>query len=470
MNNITLPVCLPNYYSYDILDTLKVEIIVDCNAYQIPIDALFLMAARKNAKRSFLFVSKILGKHIPTHPFIPLIGGAALAARYASMLYNENRLEDHCNFAQALVDWQVRDDMWDYIRHNPLPLPDKTVFIGFAETATALGHAMFSCFFENAQYIHTTRENIVDIDQVLQFAEEHSHATEHYCYAVDPTLFDNEDMVVLVDDEITTGKSALNFIKAIQNQYPRKKYGVVSILDWRSVADQQRFKDVENELGICIHTISLVSGRITVSGQPVVGHQQHKNLTGQMQPVVEMIVLEHELGPLLKLSSLNSNHGESTVPYLHSTGRFGISSKEQAHLEANFQKVGSFLKNKRKGHKTLCLGTGEFMYIPFKIAGYMGDGVSVQSTTRSPIHPAQHAGYAVKQVISFPSFDDNLLMNYVYNIPTDYYDEVFIFVERAVEAKDLEPLLHAIGLLSISAICCVVCVGSSNDKGVGLCQ
>ena len=59
---------------------------------------------------------------------------------------------------------------------------------------------------------------------------------EHYCYAIDPALFENDDMVVLVDDEITTGKSALNFIRAIQSKYPRKKYGVVSLLDWRSVS------------------------------------------------------------------------------------------------------------------------------------------------------------------------------------------------------------------------------------------
>lgn len=48
------------------------------------------MAARKNIKRGFLFVSKVLGKHIPVQPLIPLIGGGILAARYVSMVYDES--------------------------------------------------------------------------------------------------------------------------------------------------------------------------------------------------------------------------------------------------------------------------------------------------------------------------------------------------------------------------------------------
>ncbi|MBC8014810.1 MAG: phosphoribosyltransferase family protein [Sporomusaceae bacterium] len=461
MNSTISPACLPDCHSYDILGNLKVKVFVKDNVYQIPVDALFLMAARKNTKRGFLFVSTILGKHIPVHPLIPLIGGAALAGRYASMVYNENTFEENCNFAQALVSPEVREKTWDYIRQNPLPLREKTLFIGFAETATALGHAMFSCFSENAQYIHTTRENILGIDNVLNFTEEHSHATEHYCYAIDPALFDNEDMIILVDDEITTGKSALNFIKAIQRQYPRKKYGVVSILDWRSADDRQRLIDAEHELGITIHCISLTSGNISVTGEPVTNEHQPKQQqpSSQEKPVVERIALGNELGPLLELSSFNTNNEINTAPYLRATGRFGINSKEQADLESNFQQIGLCLKQKRQGHKTLCLGTGEFMYIPFKIASYMGEGVTVQSTTRSPIHPAEHTDYGVQQAISFASPDDHSIINYLYNIPAGYYDEVFIFLERAVDDKALEPLMHALAPLAIPKIICVSCVG-----------
>ena len=465
MNNKTLPVCLPNRYSYDILADLKVEIIVEENHYNIPLDALFLMAARKNTKRGFLFVSKILGKHIPVHPLIPLIGGVALATRYVSMMYNETVFEERCDFSEAFMNQAAMKRMAEYNHENQLSLPEPTLFIGFAETATALGHAVFSSFATNARYIHTTRENIVGIDNILHFKEEHSHATEHDCYAIDPSLFKNEDMIVLVDDEITTGKSALNFIRAIQSKYPRRQYAVLSILDWRSCAEKKRFADIETELGIRIHPISLLSGSIAVTGKPVVDVLEPKPIVASnaIKSVVETIVLDNELGRVLEFSSLDANGEVNKTPYLYSTGRFGINSMEQAELEHVFQQVGSALGKKRQGQKTLCLGTGEFMYIPFKIASYMGDDIVVQSTTRSPIYPAKHDGYAVQQAISFASPNDSSIVNYVYNIPEAYYDEVFVFLEREVDSKALESLLKALESLAIPRIVCIVCVGKGRE-------
>ena len=458
MNSTTLPAYSPNYYSYAILADLKVEILVARNVYDIPINSLFSMAARRNTKRGFLFVSKVLGKHIPVHPLIPFIGGAALAARFASMVYNEQVWEEHCDFAQAFTTPSARDNTWKYIKDHPLPLPQKTLFIGFAETATALGHSMFSCYTKNAQYIHTTRENIMGIGDVLHFSEEHSHATEHYCYAMKPDLFENEDMIVLVDDEITTGKSALNFIRAIQRKYPRRQYGVASLLDWRSEEQKESFVQVEKELGITIHMISLLSGSITVSGKPVDQNANTQILTSQEKPVVDRIALENKLDVFQGISSVNTQGVINSMPYLHSTGRFGISSAEQLSLESKLQEIGILLEQKRQGKKTLCLGTGEFMYIPFKLASYMGEGVSVQSTTRSPIHPSDIQEYAVQQALSFSSPEDNSLMNYVYNVPAGHYDEVFIFLERGVEGSHLDSLLESFASLGIPRICLVTCV------------
>lgn len=221
-----------------------------------------------------MFVSKILGKHIPVHPLIPLLGSGALASRYVSVMYQQRHFEENCDFTKAFTNAPSMSTAWEYIRNNPLPLPERTLFIGFAETATALGHGVFSCFSQNARFIHTTRENIVGIDMVLKFAEEHSHAVDHYCYGIEREWFANEDTIVLVDDEITTGKSALNFIRAIHKQYPRKKYAVLSLLDWRSKADKEQYLDAQKEMQIQIDTISLLSGEITVKGGPMVDRQE----------------------------------------------------------------------------------------------------------------------------------------------------------------------------------------------------
>ena len=43
----------------------------------------------------------------------------------------------------------------------------------------------------------------------------------------------NPEIVVLVDDEITTGKTALNIIRQIQERFPKKEYVLASLLDWQ---------------------------------------------------------------------------------------------------------------------------------------------------------------------------------------------------------------------------------------------
>jgi hypothetical protein len=67
---------------FNILDFLQAEVEVTENHFDLPIEELFTMAARINKKRSFLFVSKLIGKHIPINPKKGLLTSALLAARY----------------------------------------------------------------------------------------------------------------------------------------------------------------------------------------------------------------------------------------------------------------------------------------------------------------------------------------------------------------------------------------------------
>ncbi len=165
-----------------------------------------------------------------------------------------------------LISLEV-DEIPEEIFHYQYPLPEEVLFIGFAETATALGHSMFQCF-QNAKYVHTTRESIPNLESVITFEEEHSHATSHRCY-VDKSFFQNNNPIILVDDEMTTGKTALNIIRSIQQQFPREEYTIASLLDWRSNTNRRQFKQLEEELQIKIHVISLLEGRIHTTGQPL---------------------------------------------------------------------------------------------------------------------------------------------------------------------------------------------------------
>ncbi|MCL0080977.1 TRSP domain-containing protein, partial [Peptococcaceae bacterium] len=138
--------------------------------------------------------------------------------------------------------------------------------------------------------------------------------------------------------------------------------------------------------------------------------------------------------------------------YLRYTGRFGINQNDMAALKLNAQKLGTQLQASRKGEKILCLGTGEFMYIPFYIASYMGAGVFVQSTTRSPVHPCSEPAYAIKQAIVFDDPFKPGIKNFVYNIPPDHYDQVYVFWERMVRPAQVQPLVTALSALGIANI------------------
>src|SRR5947207_1223592 len=82
MKNIQTSTLSNKECSFNILNSIQVEVHVEKNDYNLPLDDLFMMAARINKKRSFLFVSKVLGKHFPNNPNKGLLTSSLLAARY----------------------------------------------------------------------------------------------------------------------------------------------------------------------------------------------------------------------------------------------------------------------------------------------------------------------------------------------------------------------------------------------------
>jgi Phosphoribosyl transferase/TRSP domain C terminus to PRTase_2 len=424
-------------HSIQILNSLTVDIHITENPYELIPEDLFVMAARINKKRSFLFVSKVLGKHIPIDPQIGLLTGELLASRYMEKV----KKVETGKAAELLSVFKNGSGIMDsspFIRedHNP-------VIIGFAETATALGHAFFQSF-KRADYFHTTREQLANQNSVITFEEEHSHATSHRCYA-DADLLNNKREIILVDDEMTTGKTAINIIRSIHERFPRKIYTIVSILDWRSPNDQILFDDLEKELGIIINNVSLLKGEIAVKGTPEVHKGQSADEPSGHTAQISYIDISKEFPELLSRTnepSVTLNGEIRNIPYLKDSGRFGLDAKRQAGLSVSLAEIGQSLSRKRDGRNTLCLGTGEFMYIPMKLASFMGEGVKFHSTTRSPIFVRNDKDYGAKYGISFQNPEDPGMAQFVYNIPEDYYEEAFLFFEREPEKDSLMPFIN----------------------------
>ncbi|MDO3408524.1 phosphoribosyltransferase family protein [Saccharibacillus sp. CPCC 101409] len=474
---------------------LTVRVRLTSNPFGLHPDDLFRMAARINKKRSFLFVSRILGKHIPVNPHKSLLGGAALAllwqrrraeeagasfvsgaetgagaaavegasAYAASTAAREAAaysLEDVCEALRG--EASASRELHRRMKEHPLHLEEPALFIAFAETATALGHAMYDCFAGETRFLHTTREELVGVEPVLSFEEEHSHATAHRCYAREASFFSGGDTVVLVDDEVTTGNTALNIIRDLQSKHPRRHYVVASLLDWRGAADRARFAALEAELDIAIETLALIEGEIQVEGGPV-EHLPQSSADRRADGAGE--VLRHDLSPVfthIAAPSVDTAGTVSNCPYLELTGRFGMYEGDNGTLDAQVRAAGAQLEAQRRGGRTLCMGTGEFMYVPMRIAAEMGEGVLYQSSTRSPIHVLDEDGYAVRSKFPHVSADDPDVANFFYNIPAGAYDEIFVFLERMPAEDHLRPLLGALESTGVPVIH-LVFAGTAGD-------
>jgi len=452
MKNLHTLTCSNKKILLSIIDDLKMQIEITENPLQLNMEDFFLMAARINKKRSFLFVSKLLGKHLPIEPKRGLLTGFLLAARY-----EEIKIKQPSSKKEELL----------FYYHKNLSLFADTpyieeevsspVIIGFAETATSLGHSFYQAF-KQAAYFHTTREIVNEKASIISFEEEHSHATSHRCYIEEKILKNNRE-VILVDDELTTGKTAINIIRAIQTQFPRKLYTVVSILDWRSKEDHQKMLDLEKELDISIHFVSLLKGQFALHNGHVEFAENHfSELPNSTSCQVEHLELTDFIGNrFVPYTSKTLSMETNARHYLADTGRFCIESDQTD--DEWMRKAGQHLSLRRAGRKSLVVGTGEFMYIPMKIASYMGEGVWYQSSTRSPIYPNKEANYGAKTAYRFPNPEDMDIVHYLYNIKQGSYDDVFIIFERKIDNNRLDPLLQQLYGMNFKKINIVYCNG-----------
>lgn len=164
-----------------------------------PLHALCDFATRRNPKRAFLIVSKVLGRHIPAAPSL--------------------MRKSMCDLAGQIPD-----------------LPGPVLVIGLAETAVCLGQGVYEELARrpgwDGLYIHSTRQQ-VDAPLLCRFEEPHSHASAHLIYR--PQGFDLAEVrsLVLVDDEISTGTTLSNLAAALAEHLPRlDRIVAASLTDW----------------------------------------------------------------------------------------------------------------------------------------------------------------------------------------------------------------------------------------------
>lgn len=206
---------------------------VEVNASTFDPQALFSFAERRNPKRAFLFVSRVLGRHIPARPSLMAESFTALAAKI------------------------------------PADLPGPVLVIGMAETAVGLGagvHRALSQTRDDSVYLCSSRHP-TGTALFARFEEEHSHASSHLLHlpqdALARELMLNARSLVLVDDEASTGNTFINLTKALAEAGLNSIERIVTatLTDWSQDA-------VRHVMGEHVTSISLLDGRYTFTDDP----------------------------------------------------------------------------------------------------------------------------------------------------------------------------------------------------------
>lgn len=361
------------------LPTGLMELKVDAGAFRL--DDLIGFAARANARRGFLFLSKVLGKHWPATP-------------------------------QAMRDIHVA-----LAAQVPADLPGPVVFIAMAETAIGLGQGVFEAYQDAnpdrpALFLHTSRYQVGDTP-IIEFEEAHSHAPRQFLHMpADARLRDLllcARSLVLVDDEASTGNTFLNLTDACRALNPAiERVHLATITNFMGRAANDA---LSRRFGIAVTIGAALSGEYAFTA-------------GQLQ----------QAAGAAQLFEAYADRGASAA-----FGRLGVDRRLQLPA-ALAVRLGATI---RAGERVLVLGTGEFMHMAYLLGRGLeqqGVDVAVQSSTRSPILQWGAVGHA----LSFPDNYGEGVANFIYNVAPGQYDHVFICHETPPNAA-LQQFADAVG-------------------------
>ncbi|ELS52923.1 phosphoribosyltransferase [Streptomyces viridochromogenes] len=418
------------------------------------------LALRRNPKRAHLLVSNVLGKHVPQSPSVVYGAGFALGRRVRDLLGAEEA--------------------------------GAAVVLGYAETATGLGHSVADGV-GLAPYLHSTRRPVAGVAAAGGFEESHSHATSHLLLPEDPALLAGDGPLILVDDEFSTGNTVLNTVRDLHQRYPRRRYVVVALVDMRSAADAGRLEEFAREIGARVDLVAAASGAVRLpegvleKGQELVARYEAESATtasrssaGSSWPVAQFPAPpEGDAGaPRFEADGRTTPSGargtarpaphnphpedertRQTRPHPHITrvdlhwppglpdgGRHGFTPQHRIRLEGALPTMAARLAEAlpADARRVHVLGFEELMYAPLRLARELEQAVEAEvrysTTTRSPVLAVDDPGYAIRSRIVFPAHDnpaDGPGERYAYNVAGAGFDAVIAVVDSVADTPEL---------------------------------
>jgi hypothetical protein len=347
-----------------------------------PFEDLCAVASRLNAQRPFVFVSKVLGKHWPAKP--------------------ETLTETHRLLAEKIGR-----------------LEPPVIFMAMAETAIGLGRGVFEQWYsitgeENSLFCHTTRYNL-EKPLAFRIDESHSHARDHLIYEPDgdekKAVFSQAKSLVLVDDEISTGRTLSSLAQAYAQKNPfLSSLTFVCLTNW--LPYDQRLAINEQTAGSAgeVRYVSLLNGSFNFIGSGQLETNPGLRSVGNWQPMGQALAVNY--------------------------GRLGLTPSESMALSRKAMKAAETLKI--NSGPVRVIGTGEFLHEPYVVARHLeelGYEVKLQSTTRTPLT----VGQAIENSVHLSDNYGEGIDNFLYNASRNFSGQTFALYETG---QELETLSH----------------------------
>ena len=385
------------------------------NHYQL--EDLLGFAQRINPKRAFLFVSKVLGRHIPVAPST------------------------------------MRHAFTDLANLVPDDLPEPILVIGMAETAVGLSagvHQALQTRYPQALLLNSTRHAQHDGNHdksshslLTTFSEDHSHASQHLIYQsadrVTQAQLLASKTLIMVDDEASTGNTCVNVVTALRNAGldQLEQVHLTTLVDWSLNQERHQHQDTADSDDTVFDQIA--------KRLPNIKFQRHHLLSGAWtwtdapnpEPITMPSVDTTEAGSHMlgdtgnwgRFPTLDSTDGFDNYLLKFQTA-FKVFNKQAQSEKEQFDK-------KQLPKRILVLGSNEFVWLPFLLAEWLetqtqNSTVNFSALTRSPIA----LGGAITTMLSFSDNYGLGMTNFAYNVEPNDWDLIVLCVETSADSVD----------------------------------
>lgn len=304
-----------------------------------------------NPRRSFIIVNKFQSKHYPSDPRETALHCASLGREMAK----------RCPRGECLA-------------------------IVFSETAVGVGALAASELGERCFLLSTTREELPGYFPSITFEEAHSHAPLHRLCVRGEIDFGKYSHVFIIDDEYTTGNTAVSLYKALSGMC-RCPFTAVAF----AASEVSRRSFAENGIGLIAEE-----------------YFSEKDIVQTAQKFCpDVVITPKKFDFDVSVNSLlDIRLGVDRGALFEECGRL---------CRAVCERLGSALEGVRAAE---IVGTEE-LCLPPVLLGLMlsetGITVRVHGVTRSPMLPSEEEGYPIRERIELQSLYERGRRVYLYN-------------------------------------------------------